>query len=152
MFAGTIRDQSFGNDDTAFFDFLWHIVNTFTLTYLVAVFYETIYYETSVNITLKWLNTHFFRTYLIGEKKVGEKWLNFLQVTKFSPDFLFHDQYFSPIFFHLTKNLSRFFFQLIYYYYFFPIYLRNLLLTCFFFDVLYLSWLSKAVLTKISKC
>ena len=37
--------------------------------------------------------------YLIGEKKVGEKWLNFLQVTKFSPDFLFH----------LTKNLSQFF-------------------------------------------
>ena len=42
-------------------------------------------------------------------KKVGEKWLNFLQVTKFFPNFLFPDQYFSPIFFHLTKNLSRFF-------------------------------------------
>ena len=42
--------------------------------------------------------------YLIGEKKVGKKWLNFLQVTKFFPN-----QYFSPIFFHLTKNLSRFF-------------------------------------------
>ena len=47
--------------------------------------------------------------YLIGEKKVGEKWLHFLQVTKFFPDFLFPDQYFSPIFFHLTRNLSRFF-------------------------------------------
>ena len=47
--------------------------------------------------------------YLIRDKKVGEKWLNFLQVTKFFPDFLFPDQYFSPIFFHLTKNLSRFF-------------------------------------------
>ena len=41
-------------------------------------------------------------------KKVREKWLNFSQVTKFFPDFLFPDQYFSPIFFHLTKNLSRF--------------------------------------------
>ena len=42
-------------------------------------------------------------------KKVGEKWLNFLQVTKFFPDFLFPDQYFSLIFFHLRNNLSRFF-------------------------------------------
>ena len=30
-------------------------------------------------------------------------------MTKFFPDFLFPDQYFSLIFFHLTKNLSRFF-------------------------------------------
>ena len=51
--------------------------------------------------------------YLIGDKKVGKKWQSFLQVTKFFPDFLFPDQYFSPIFFHLTKNLSRFFFQLL---------------------------------------
>ena len=28
---------------------------------------------------------------------------------KFSPDFLFPDHYFSLIFFHLTKNLSRYF-------------------------------------------
>ena len=54
--------------------------------------------------------------YLIGEKKVGEKWLKFLQVTKFFPDFLFPDQYFSSIFFHLTKHLSRFFFNYSYYY------------------------------------
>ena len=52
-------------------------------------------------------NNQFSITY--QGKKVGEKWLNFLQVTKFFPDFLFPDQYFSPIFFHLTKNLSRFF-------------------------------------------
>ena len=91
------------------------------------------------------------KKYLIKEKRVREKRLNFLQVTKFFPDFLFPDQYFSPIFFHLTKNLSRFFFQLSLLLLLFPIYLQNLLLPCFF-DVLYLSWLSKAVLTKISKC
>ena len=85
--------------------------------------------------------------YLIRDKKVREKWLNFLQVTKFFPDFLFPNQYFFPIFFYLIKNLFWFFFN----YFFFPIYLQNLLLPCFF-DVLYLSWLSKAVLTKILKC
>ena len=93
--------------------------------------------------------------YLIGEKKVGEKWRNFLQVTKFFPDeifsdFLFPDQYFSLIFFHLTKNLSQFFFQFSLLL-FFPIYLQNLLSTCFYY-VLYLSWLSKAVLKNILKC
>ena len=66
---------------------------------------------------------------------------------KFFPDFLFPSQYFFPIFFYLIKNLFWFFFN----YFFFPIYLQNLLLPCFF-DVLYLSWLSKAVLTKILKC
>ena len=45
-------------------------------------------------------------------KKVGEKWLNFLQVTKFFPDEIFPRLSFSqpvffPDFFHLTKNLSR---------------------------------------------
>ena len=41
--------------------------------------------------------------YLIGEKSRGK-------VSKFFPDEIFPDQYFSPIiFFHLTKNLSRFF-------------------------------------------
>ena len=48
-------------------------------------------------------------TYLIGEKKVGEKSLNFLQVTKFFPDEIFSRSVFFPNFFHLTKNLSRFF-------------------------------------------
>ena len=28
MFARTILDQSSGNDDIIFFDFLWHIINT----------------------------------------------------------------------------------------------------------------------------
>ena len=70
--------------------------------------------------------------YLIGEKKVGEKWLKFLQVTKFFPDFLFPDQYFSPIFLHLTKNLSRFFFSII-----IIIYLQNLLLPCFLWYTLF---------------
>ena len=40
--------------------------------------------------------------YLNGEKSRGK-------VSKFFPDEFFPDQYFSPIFFHLTKNLSRFF-------------------------------------------
>ena len=70
-------------------------------------------------------------------KKVGEKWLSF-----FRPVFL-------PDFFHLTKNLFRFFLQLLLL--LVPIYLQNLLLPCFFY-VLYLSWLIKAVLTKILKC
>ena len=95
-------------------------------------------------------------------KKSREKWLNFSQ-TKYFPGFLFPDQYFSPIFFHLTKNLSRIFFfnyyyyyyyycyYYYYYYYYFPIYLQNLLLPCFF-DVLYLSLLRKPVSTKILKC
>ena len=51
----------------------------------------------------------FIHQYLIGEKKSRGKVTKFLQVTKFFPDFLFPDQYFSPTFFHLTKNLSRFF-------------------------------------------
>ena len=92
--------------------------------------------------------------YLIGEKKVGEKWLNFLQGTKFFPakffpNFLFPDQYFCPIFFHLTKNLSRFFFffpnyyyyyYYYHYYYFFPIYLQNLLIPCFFLYLICRGW------------
>ena len=83
-----------------------------------------------------------FTKYLPG-KKVGQKWLNFLQVVKIFPDFLCPNQYFSP-----KKNLSRFFFSVFnYYYHCFPIYLQNLLLPCFFY-VLYISWLSKAVLTK----
>ena len=84
-------------------------------------------------------------------KKAGEKWLN-VCLTKFFPDFLFLDQCFCPIFFHLTKNLFRFFLQLLLLLLLLvPIYLQNLLLPCFFY-VLYLSWLIKAVLTKISKC
>ena len=87
-----------------------------------------------------------------GKKSRGKvtsfcKWLNFLQVTKFFPDFLFPDQCFSPIFFFTKQRICpNFFFQN----FFFPIYLQNLLLPCFFY-VLYLSWLIKAILTKISK-
>ena len=69
-------------------------------------------------------------------KKFGVKWLNFLQVTKFFPDFLFPDQYFSPIFFHLTKNLFQFFFSVVIIIniiiIIFPIYLQNLLWPWFF--------------------
>ena len=58
-----------------------------------------------------WQNNSYLQPY--QGKKVGEKWLNSLQVTKFFPDFLFPDQIFSPIFFHLTKNLSELFFSVI---------------------------------------
>ena len=87
------------------------------------------------------------KKYLIKEKRVREKRLNFLQVTKFFPDFLFPDQCFSSIYFFTWQRICpNFFFQK----FFFPIYLQNLLLPCFFY-VLYLSWLIKAVLKKISK-
>ena len=59
------------------------------------------------------------------------QWLNF------SPKKIFHDQYCSLIFFHLTKNLSRFFFQLLLIS-LFPIYLQNLLLPCFFWCTLFI--------------
>ena len=59
------------------------------------------------------------------------QWLNF------SPKKIFHDQYCSLIFFHLTKNLSRFFFQLLLIL-LFPIYLQNLLLPCFFLRTLFI--------------
>ena len=75
--------------------------------------------------------------YFIGAKKFGEKWLNFLQVTKFFPDFFSPDKELIPIFFLLLLL--------------FPIYLQNLSLPCFFY-VLYLSRLIKAVLTRILKC
>ena len=58
-----------------------------------------------------WQNNSYLQPY--PGKKVGEKWLNSLQVTKFFPDFIFPDQIFSPIFFHLTKNLSELFFAVI---------------------------------------
>ena len=43
--------------------------------------------------------------YLIGKKKVGKKWLNFGQMTKF-----FTDQIFSRLFFLLTEYFHRLFF------------------------------------------
>ena len=85
----------------------------------------------------------FFNIYLIGGKKVGEKCLNFLQVTKFFPEEIFprlsfSRQYFSLISFHLTKNLSWFFFQLLLLLLLFLIYLQNLLLACFFWCTLFI--------------
>ena len=72
-------------------------------------------YETSY----KW-------TYLIGGKKVGEKWVNFLQVTKFFPDEIFPRLSFSrPVFFPDFYSPDKefisifFFFNYYYYYYFF---------------------------------
>ena len=85
--------------------------------------------------------------YLIREEKKSGKsdWifprLSFSRPEFFS-DLFSPDKEFIPIFFQLLLLMLLFFF---------PIYLQNLLLPCFF-DVLYLSWLSKAVLTKISKC
>ena len=64
---------------------------------------------------------------------------------KFFPDEIFPDQYFSPIFF----------FNCYYYYYIIIIVISYLFaksITTMFFYVLYLSRLSKAALTKISKC
>ena len=65
-------------------------------------------------------------------------WLPFCEPV-FFPNFVPPEQEFIPFFFQLLLL------------FFFPVYLQNLFLPCFF-DVLYLSWLSKAVLTKISKC
>ena len=53
------------------------------------------------------------QNFFIGEKKVGEKWLNFLHVTKFFPDFLFPDQYFSPIFYTWQRIYPDFFSNII---------------------------------------
>ena len=94
--------------------------------------------------------------YLIGKKKVGEKWLDFVQVTKFFPDEIFPRLSFSrplsfPEFFSPDKEFVPIFFQLLLLLLFF-LYICKTYYYHVFFDVLYLSWLSKAVLTKISKC
>ena len=67
------------------------------------------------------------------------KWLNFSPV-KFFPDFFSPDKEFISIFFSIIIIIFFFLFICKIYYYH------------VFFDVLYLSWLIKAVLTKISKC
>ena len=54
-------------------------------------------------------------------------------MTKFFPDFLLPDQYFSPIFSHLTKNLSRFFFNYYYHYYYCYYYYHFLFIRKVFF-------------------
>ena len=56
-------------------------------------------------------------TYLIGEKKVGEKLLNFLQVTKFFPDEIFSRSVFFPNFFSPDKEFIPIFFITNYYYF-----------------------------------
>ena len=80
-------------------------------------------------------------SYLIREKRSGKsdkifcKWLNF-SLTKFFPEFLFPDQYFSPIFFNLTKNLSQFFFNY-YYYYYYSYLFGKFIITTFFLCTLF---------------
>ena len=93
--------------------------------------------------------------YLIGEKKVGEKWLNFLQVTKFFPEEIFPRLSFSrpaffPNFFSPDKEfiLIFFFFSIIII--IFSCLFAKFIVTMFFWCI-FLSWLGKAFLTKISK-
>ena len=93
----------------------------------------------------------------LSGKKVGEKWLNYLQVTKFFPDFLFPRLSFSrpvffPDFFHLTKNLSRFFLIIviiiiIIFSYLFLKFIITMFFSCALFIVV-----EQSSLTKISKC
>ena len=81
------------------------------------------------------IGVYLVAVYLIAEKKVGEKWLNILQVTKFFLDFLFPDQYFSPIFFTWQRIYPDFSYPKLLL--LFPIYLQNLLLPIFFFSVVF---------------
>ena len=81
--------------------------------------------------------------YLIGKKKVGEKWLDFVQVTKFFPDEIFPRLSFSrplsfPEFFSPDKEFVPIFFSIIIIIIIFPIYLQNLLLPCFFWCALFI--------------
>ena len=74
-------------------------------------------------------------------------------MTKFFPDFLFPDQYFSLSFFSPDKDFIHFFLYYYYYYYcYYFLFICKIYYYHVFFDVLYLSCLSKAVLIKISKC
>ena len=75
--------------------------------------------------------------YLIGEKKVGEKWLNYLQMTRFFPDFLFPDQYFSPIFF-TWQRIYRDSFQLLLLLFFFSNLFLKFIITMFFSCALFI--------------
>ena len=77
-------------------------------------------------------------------------WLSFSRPVLF-PDFFSPDKEFISIYFFNYYYYYYHYYYYYYYYYFFlfvcKIYYYNV-----FFDVLYLSWLIKAVLTKISKC
>ena len=89
--------------------------------------------------------------YLVGEKKLG-KVTKFLASDKIFLQLSFSRPVFFPDFFSPDKKSSQFFFKLLLILLLlFPIILQNLLLPCFF-DVRYLSWLGKIVLTKFSKC
>ena len=84
-----------------------------------------------------WQNNSYLQPY--QGKKVREKWLNSLQVTKFFPDFLFPDQIFSPRYFFTWQRIyPNYFFQLLLLLLLFPIYLQNLLLPCFFWCTLFI--------------
>ena len=75
--------------------FIRFITRCYSLSLIVILCYSLSFVVTSCTTRCNSL-------YLIGEKSRGK-------VSKFFPGFLFPDQYFSPIFFHLTMNLSRFF-------------------------------------------
>ena len=89
------------------------------------------------------------RGYLIAEKKVGEKWLNFLQVTKFFPDEIFPNQYFSPIFFSTDKEFIPIFFLfsiIIIFSYLFAKFIITMIFWCTLFIVV-----EQSIFNKISK-
>ena len=88
---------------------------------------------------------------LSGKKSWG-KVTKFLASDKIFLQLSFSRPVFFPDFFSPDKKSSQFFFKLLLILLLlFPIILQNLLLPCFF-DVRYLSWFSKIVLTKFSKC
>ena len=88
---------------------------------------------------------------LPGKKSWG-KVTKFLASDKIFLQLSFSRPVFFPDFFSPDKKSSQFFFKLLLILLLlFPIILQNLLLPCFF-DVRYLSWFSKIVLTKFSKC
>ena len=104
----------------------------------------------------------------IGEKKFGENWLIFLQVTKFLPDEIFPRLSFSwpvffPDFFFTWQRIYPDFFSIIFIIITIIIIINIIIIIIiiiflfickiyYYHDVLYLSRLSKAVLTKIWKC
>ena len=69
MFSGKILDQSSRNDDIVFFDFLYHIINTIYFNVVSCCISRNYIILTSVNSTLNWLNTYFFRTYAVKNIK-----------------------------------------------------------------------------------
>ena len=76
----------------------------------------------------------------LSGKKVGEKWLNYLQVTKFFPDFLFPDQYFSPIFFTWQRIYRDSFQLLLLFFFFFQFIFKIYYYHVFFMCFIYRGW------------